>query len=132
MNRKAIFAGVIASAALVAGTTALAQSNRTNMYNSNGVKWGITSPNFTNTYDLNGDFTVSYNGRVIGTWLQHSDGVNAQYFVAIGKNEASGNRSGLILYTGDYVVGTGECTLLRISADANNGVTGSCTITPNS
>ncbi|MEL7691117.1 hypothetical protein [Citromicrobium bathyomarinum] len=132
MNRKAVLAGIVASIALLGGTAALAQSGRTNMYNKNGVKFGITTANFTNTYDLGGDFTVKYNGRVVGTWLQHSDGVNAQFFLALGKNEATGGRNDMVVYTGDYVVSTGECTMRRISADANSGITGTCTITPNS
>lgn len=132
MNRKAIFAGAIASIALVAGTAAVAQTARTNMYNKNGVQFGITTANFTNTYELGSDFSVKYNGQVVGTWLQYSDGVNSQFFVAIGKNEAAGGRNGMIVYTGDYVVSTGACTLQRISADANGGITGTCTITPKS
>ncbi len=132
MNRKAVFASVLASVALIGGTAALAQTTRTNMYNKNGVQFGITTANFTNTYELSGDFTIKYNGRVVGTWLQHSDGVNAQFFLALGANEASGGRNNMIVYTGDYVVSTGACTFQRISADANSGVTGTCTITPNS
>ncbi|WP_109807335.1 hypothetical protein [Sphingosinithalassobacter portus] len=113
-----------------AAATASAQSARTNMYNANGVDFHISTANFENTYELTSNWEVKYNGRLIGTWLQASDGVESHFFIAIGKNEVAGGRNDMIVYSGEYVVSSGDCKIRRISADANGGITGECTITP--
>jgi hypothetical protein len=129
MKLKPLILCALACSGLAAGP-ASAQTSRTNMYNANGVDFHLTTANFENTYELTKSFEVKYNGRVIGTWLQSSDGVNAYFFIAIGKNEIAGSRNEMIVYTGEYHVSSGDCKMRRISADANAGITGRCTITP--
>lgn len=126
--RKSLF---IALFAIFASCTAFGQT-KTNLYNDKGTQIAIVTKNFSTTLTCAKTFEL-FNGTVLlGTWMQASTGTGDTPFVlSVGKNGIVNRNVDLMVYTGTYNIETGACKLIRLGADANNGIAGTCTITVN-
>jgi hypothetical protein len=124
--KKSLF---IAFFAIFASCAAFAQT-RTNLSNDKGTEITIVTKNWTDTYTCEKTGQFTYKGQPAGTWLQCGTGTGeTPFWIAQGRNEIIDRRRDLIVYTGSYNVETGVCKVTRISHDASNGLTGTCTIT---
>jgi phosphate-selective porin len=124
--KKSLF---IALFAIFASCTAFAQT-KTKLYNEKGTQITIVTKNWTDTYTCEKTGQFSYKGQPAGTWLDNYVGTgDTPFYIAQKKNEIIDRSRNLIVYIGSYNVETGACKVTRISDDASNGLTGTCTIT---